>query len=250
MCEDEQTKELSWGSPLVALQVSDPFDIYFFNDLDHEAIEALTMRVERVAPRGSAILSIDLEDEGAFTRARAIGATASLGPKIIISRGDANKAPLFIQELMPQTRMRYTLALIDPQHAIFHWDALETLSMFERSFDLLTLFPDASDLARGLAYYLNRPRSGEKLDAYFGTKEWRAIARNEPRRAEHALREFYESRMETYLGMKIGKPKGVGFSARPLYHLVFGAKHKRGVEIWNDANKRAPWVQDELLFDL
>jgi three-Cys-motif partner protein len=247
ICEDANG-DLSWGSPLVALQVSNPYDIYFFNDLDPTAVSALTARVERFAPAGSSIHTLDLDDPGALARLREIAQLASpFGPKIIISRGDANAAPLYVRALRPPGR-RYTLALIDPQSATFHWHGLEALAYGERSLDVLTLFPDASDLARGLAYYLNRPKSGEKLDAYFGTSEWREIARQNPRRAEHDLREFYEERMLTYLDLRAGKPKGIGFTSRPLYHLVFGSKNEKGIELWNDVNKRAPWTQDELFF--
>lgn len=248
ICEEADTGELSWGSPLVGLQVSYPYDLYFFNDRDPSAIEALTARVHTFAPNGSAIFSLDLDDREALAQARAIAAVSSLGPKIVISRGDANDAPLYLRALLPQKK-RYTLALVDPQSATFQWRALEALAYGERSLDLLALFPDASDLARGLSYYLNRPKSGQKLDAYFGTTEWREVVKKNPRRAEHDLREFYEARMETYLGLKTGKPKGIGFTSRPLYHLIFGSKNQKGIDIWNDANKKAPWTQDELFLD-
>lgn len=52
--------------------------------------------------------------------------------------------------------------------------------------------------------------------------------------------------MNTYLGLKAGHPKGVGFSKRPLYHLIFGSKNDTGIRIWNDVNRRTPWDQDEL----
>lgn len=247
ICEDSESRELSWGSSLLALQVTTPFDLYFFNDIDPEATAALAARVRMFAPQGTSIFEIDLDDPNALSLAREISRVRALGTKVVIARGDANKTPVFVKELLPHGR-RYTLALIDPQSAKFHWSALEALAHHERSFDVLSLFPDASDLARGLPYYLNRPKCGEKLDAYFGTREWREIVRHSPKRAEHELRQFYEQRMNTYLDLKAGHPKGVGFSRRPLYHLIFGSKNEKGIKLWNDVNRRTPWDQDELFF--
>jgi three-Cys-motif partner protein len=164
----------------------------------------------------------------------------------VVTTGDANALPLYVRALQPKVGRRYTLAVIDPQSAIFAWDSLMALCMDERAFDALSLFPDRIDLARGMAYYLMNP-SGAKLDGYFGTSDWRDIVRHNPRHCEHALLRLYERRMETLLDMKVGKPKGVGPTRRALlYHLVFASKNQFGIDLWNKVNAREWDGQDEL----
>jgi three-Cys-motif partner protein len=246
VCVERGTLIRSWGSAPVAVQIDNPFDLYVLNDLDEQATHALAHRLREIGVPRASVHEIDLREDDAYKRAVALGQTMSLGPRIVVTTGDANALPLYVRALQPQARRRYTLAVIDPDSAIFAWDSLMALSMDERAFDVLSLFPDRIDLARGMAYYLKNP-SGAKLHAYFGTTDWRDIVRHNPKHCEHALLRLYERQMETLLGMKIGKPKGVGPTRRALlYHLIFASKNQFGIDLWNQVNAREWDGQDEL----
>jgi len=246
VCVERGTKIRSWGSALVAVQVDNAFDLYVLNDIDQEATKALAARISEIGVPRASVFEIDLASPNAYARANEIGGAISLGPKIVVTTGDANALPLFVRALQPRVRRRYTLAVIDPHSAIFAWDSLMALCVDESAFDVLSLFPDRIDLARGMSYYLKNP-SGSKLDAYFGTKEWRDAVHNSPRHPEHALLRLYERQMERLLDMKIGKPKGVGPTRRALlYHLIFASKSQFGIDLWNRVNTPEWDGQDEL----
>jgi three-Cys-motif partner protein len=248
VCVERDTGIRSYGSALVAVQIDNPFDLYVLNDIDPKATAALASRVREIGLPRASVYEITLADQGAYAQAVALGRTVPLGPRIVVTNGDANVLPLFVRALQPQVRRRYTLAVIDPHSAVFAWESLMALCMDERAFDVLSLFPDRIDLARGMSYYLRNP-SGSKLDAYFGTTEWRDIVRAEPKHCEHALLRLYERQMETLLDMKIGKPKGVGPTRRALlYHLIFASKSQFGIDLWNRVNAREWDGQDELYF--
>lgn len=250
VCENKDTHELSWGSALLALQVTAPYDLYFLNDLNEDATGVLAQRVKNLGIPGAAVFELDLRRPDAFARARDIAnVVTAFGPKIVVSTGDADEAPFFLRELLrPFGKRRYLLSFIDPLSATFHWRAFVTHAIDERAMDVISLYPDRMDLGRNFTYYLNNAKAGAKLDAYFEC-EWREVVKRNPQRAEHELRVLYEQRMTTLLGFKIGHPKGVGFTKRPLYHLVFGSKSDFGMELWNRVNRRTPWDQDELFLD-
>lgn len=246
VCVERDTGIRSYGSALVAVQIDNAFDLYVLNDIDPDATEALAYRIREIGVPRASVHEITLADEGAYGLALALGRTMSLGPKIVVTTGDANALPLFVRALQPSVRWRYTLAVIDPHSAMFAWDSLMALCMDERAFDVLSLFPDRIDLARGMSYYLKNP-SGAKLDAYFGTTEWRDIVRADPMHCEHALLRLYERQMERLFDMKTGKPKGVGPTRRALlYHLIFASKSQFGIDLWNRVNAREWDGQDEL----
>jgi three-Cys-motif partner protein len=250
ICETRKTHELSWGSALAVLQITKPFDLYFFNDLDERMTAALAERVRELDIPGSGVFELDCRVEGALGKAKAIAETATLfGPKIVIATGDANAAARYLAELMrPFGRYRYLLAFIDPFSAGYHWQAFQELAMYERHMDVLALFPTAMDLGRNFTYYRNSPSAGKKIDDYMGC-EWRHLVDANPKHAEHDLRVLYEQRMNRTLGFKIGHPKGVGRTRVPLYHLIFGSKNELGMNLWNEVNRRDAYEQDELFLD-
>jgi three-Cys-motif partner protein len=248
VCVERETGTRSWGSAAVAVQIDNPFDLYVLNDIDPVAAQALATRIREIGVPRASVHEITLTDEGAYAHAVALGRTMSLGARIVVTTGDANALPLFVRALQPDVRWRYTFAVIDPHSAMFAWDSLMALCMDERAFDVLSLFPDRIDLARGMSYYLKNP-SGAKLDAYFGTTAWRDIVRANPMHCEHALLRLYERQTEKLLDMKIGKPKGVGPTRRALlYHLIFASKSQFGIDLWNKVNAREWDGQDELYF--
>ena len=247
VCEDKVTKERSWGSALLALQVPVPFDLYVLNELDTEAARTVAMRARQIGVQGASVIELDLRKPDALVRARDIAAlVVPFGPKVVVTTGDANEVHHALKLLAPQGR-RYICAVIDPESAIYEWGAIEALTYREWAMDVLLLFPDEIDLGRGLPYYL-RPGGGTKLDRYFPPRtDWRGVARASAHPAS-ALRRLYEERMETLLGFKIGHTKTVSMGNRALYRLIFASRKQLGIDIWNDICRRTRGEQYELPF--
>ncbi len=244
VCEVERT--LTYGTALVALQVTTPYDLYFFNDIDPAATAALIERVEAVGVSGASVFPLDLRTDDALERARDIGRiVVPWGPKIVVSTGDANIAHRALKLVMP-SGWRYVCAVIDPPSAIYHWRALEELTYGERAMDVLTLFPDEMDISRGLHRYMIEG-GNDKLNLYYPTgTDWRAMVRKNPRHPSAALRTLYENEMERLLGFKIGQPKSIPVNGRRRYSLVFGSRKPLGIKIWNDICRRPPNEQYEM----
>src|SRR5205823_4691268 len=143
-----------------------------------------------IGVQGASVFELDLRKDSGRSRARDIAkVVVPFGPKVVVATGDANTAHAALKILVPPGR-RYICAVIDPEHAIYEWSALEALAYHEKAMDVLLLFPDEMDLGRGLAYYL-REGGGAKLDRYFppGT-DWRGVAKASPHPAS-ALRALY-----------------------------------------------------------
>jgi hypothetical protein len=247
VCEDKASGERSWGSALLSLQVPIPFDLYFLNDIDSDATKALAARARSIGVQGASVFELDLRVGNCVSHARDIAnVIVPFGPKIVVATGDANKAHLALKVMAPQGR-RYICSVIDPQAAVYEWQALEALAFHERAMDVLLLFPDEMDLGRGLPYYL-RERGGAKLDRYFpSATDWRSVAAASAHPAS-ALRRLYEEKMEVLLGLKIGHTKTVSMGRRPLYRLIFASRAKLGIDIWNDICRRTRDEQYELPF--
>jgi three-Cys-motif partner protein len=247
VCEISATAERSYGTGLVALQATVPFDVYFLNDIDPEATAALAERARSIGVQGASVFELDLRAEGALDRARDLGkVVVPWGPKVIVSTGDANQAHWALKEIMP-SGWRYLCAVIDPPSAIYEWRALEALTFRERAMDVLTLFPDEMDIGRALDCYF--PKDGnDKLDRYFppGT-DWRSAVDASPRQAPSALRALYEDEINRLLQFRIGNPKTISMDGgRALYRLVFASKSDRGIKIWNSICRRSRHEQYEL----
>jgi three-Cys-motif partner protein len=247
VCSDKDgTKH--WGSALLALQVATPFEVYFFNDLNPDAARALAHRAAEIGIARASIHTLDLNDPEHLRRAREIGRLRSIGPKIVVSTGDANKAHYALKEVAG-LGPRYMCAVIDPASAVYEWEAFEALAYTEKALDTLVLFPDAMDLGRGLPYYL-RQGKGDKLDRCFGPvgmREWREIAR-QAAHPESALRALYENQMRSLIGLEVGRPRTVTRTGTKmaLYRLVFGSRNQKGIDIWNDICRRTRDEQYEM----
>jgi three-Cys-motif partner protein len=248
VCADASSGERCWGSALLSLQVAAPFDIYFFNDINPEATEVLAARARELGISGAVVYELELDDPDVLRKARALREVATIGPKVIVTTGDANAAHLVLKTVAPAGR-RYICAVIDPQSAVYSWEAFEGLAFHERALDALVLFPDAMDLGRGLPYYL-RPGRGEKLDRCFGAPSagrWREVATSSAHPAS-ALRELYEQQMRDLLGLRVGRPRTVSrFGTNlPLYRLVFGSRAQKAIDIWGDICRRSRDQQEEM----
>jgi three-Cys-motif partner protein len=245
VCQVSTTGERSYGTALVALQTTVPFDLYFLNDKDPDATSALAQRAKGIGVQGASVFELDLRVEDALARARDLASViVPFGPKVIVSTGDANMAHVALKKIVPVGR-RYICAVVDPPHAIYEWNAMEMLTFHARAMDVLTLFPDEMDIGRGLPYYLREGH--EKLDKYFPRHvEWRAVVKANPAHPTAALRARYEQEIER-LGFKIGNPKTISMDQGPaLYRLVFGSRSGLGIKLWNNICLRSRYEQYEL----
>lgn len=84
-------------------------------------------------------------------------------------------------------------------------------------------------------------------DRYFDPNaDWRTVAKSSARPAS-ALRELYESRIRTLIGLEVGRPRTVTIAEkkRALYRLVYASRSKFGIELWEDVARRSRERQDE-----
>lgn len=248
---EKEANQLRWGSALLALQVQDPFDVYIFGDRSEEASDVLAARAEALGIYGAEIFRVDFARDPSLGRTiTAIKGASPPGPKVVIYSGDANDASPYIKQLLPAwAGVRYTLAMFDPCSASYDWDALSMLVMDERSFDFLMLFADGMDIKRNLNHYRSSAEAGAKLNRYFGTTGWREVAAVHARPAQVALalRDLYTDRLRREHNLLIGDEKQVRNRRQAeLYRLIFASKHQLGIDLWNKANRRNAYGQDQL----
>ena len=246
---DKETNELSWGSALLSLSVDDPFDVYFFNDSDPNATHTLAERIASPELFDLPVFALDLGSESVGAQVQKIMGETLLGPKVIVSTGDANDVPLYVKQLLPAwERHRYSIALIDPPGLDFSWNSLGALTLNER-LDLLLLFAEDMDLQRNFGTYLTGSL-GNKADRYF-PYGWREIAWASIPHEGPVLRRFYKEKLRDQLGYEaIAEFDKVIRNAKrsELYKLIFASKHQLGLKIWNEVNGPRDDPQLELPF--
>jgi hypothetical protein len=244
VCEESSGRRV-WGTSLLSLQVASPFDLYFFNDINPEATAALAHRAREIGVAASSVFTLDLNDPGWLGKARNIATARTLGgPKIVVSTGNANLAHLALKLVSPPGK-RYVCAVIDPESAIYEWDAMVALAAYEKGFDALILFPDEMEV-RALPYYM---RGNEKLDRCYGRGvDWKTRIQSSAHPAQE-LRLLYEERLRG-LGLLVGRPKTVSIAQtrRALYRLIFVTRSTLGIKLWNEVLRRPRYGRPEELW--
>jgi three-Cys-motif partner protein len=243
-----ETNELRWGSALLALQISYPFDMYVFCEQNRRSAMALTERIADDDLFGYDPLTLDLGSESLGAEIRHIkGDTSEL--KVVVITGDANEAARYIRHLLPAwPGKRYCLTLIDPTGADFRWDAMTMLTADERM-DLMFLFPEDMDIERNALLEAARPRGESRYDRYFADPDtWRSIALNPS--VQHTgplFRDLYKRDMRRLLGYRCFGHRDIRISNKvgEIYTLLFCSKHERGKELWDKVN-RPEFDQPEL----
>jgi three-Cys-motif partner protein len=247
----EETGKLRWGTALLSLQVTHPFDMYVYCEQDARAAEALAARIEDPHLFGYEVLRIDLGSESLGADIAAIkGATPTV--KIVVVTGDSNEAAPHIRHLLPAwPGHRYVLTLIDPPGANFRWSALDMLTARE-SMDVMFLFPEDMDIERNAPQEVQTPLGASRFDHYFPGTDWRGVflARCGGN-VGFALREHYKAEMQRFLGYKhFGRDFRVRNAAGgPIYTLCFASRRAFGAELWNRVNRDDPNNQILLPFD-
>src|SRR5204863_6729418 len=79
--ENSETKELGWGSPLLALHAIDPFDVYIFGDKSPYRASVLADRVDDSGLVRTETVRVSLSDPDVMRAARDFKALTVDGPK-------------------------------------------------------------------------------------------------------------------------------------------------------------------------
>jgi three-Cys-motif partner protein len=234
---DLVTRELGWGSPLLALHAIDPFDVYIFGDDKPERAKVLADRVDATGLVGAPTVRIDLSDPDRMRVARDFKALNAAGPKCVVLTGDANDAVPLVKLMMPGfERQRIALTMIDPYGVCFGWDSLSGLTLNERM-DLLIYFPEDIDLERNW-------RLKDRIDKYMPSgADWQTAVNAAIRNRGRVFREIYVDGLERQLGLKIGDPKPIRANGREIYKLLYASRHATGLEVWEHALREDPGGQ-------
>lgn len=202
------------GSPLLALDVPDPFDRYIFCERDPGSMAALRSRANGSCPSGSHLEFID---------------------------GDVNDAAARVHEAIPRGRRGSTvlaLCIADPYKvANLAFETLRTLST-DRFIDIGVLIPTGMEIQRNIDTTL---QTSVDLDRFLGSTEWRnswsqAKARNIS--AREWSRDFFGDRMRD-LGFLYdptsGQVKPVLAGGNVKYDFVIFSRSDLGVKFARDA---------------
>lgn len=195
-----ESRQLNWGSPLIAAQAPKPFDHLHLCELDEQKIQALSTRVKKLHKCSQII------------------------------QGDANDKIHDIVKKIPQGSL--SLAFLDPYSLQLDFETLTILS--NKRADLIIFFPDRLDILRNWqTYYYDNQNS--KLDSYLGPgSNWRGeLDSAAPQNRVEVLRQIYLRQIEEKLGYSYFRHERIPSTGRPLYSLIFCTRHKRGQEFWD-----------------
>lgn len=207
------TDRYIWGSPMHALNVTDPFDKYVFCDSNAQALEALKRRVEKHFPDAQATYIAGSCDERVEEICRAI--------------------PSF-----SRTFRVLSFCFVDPNDISIKFSTIRRLSAY--LVDFLFLLALDMDANRARAAYLEP--TNRKIDEFLGESDWREkwdkLGKRDFRRF---LAEEYASQMATigYLPLEFEKMRQVRAddNNRPLYRLALFSKHQLAYKYWDDVLK-------------
>lgn len=206
------------GSPLLALNVGDPFEKYIFCETNQENISALRLRVEKYFPERTCFFL----------------------------HGNANRSVDFLFDSLPRFSKDFkglTLCFVDPYRAgDLEFQTLRQLA--RRTFiDFLVLIPSYMDIGRNEANYT---RNDNKLiDKFLGTTSWRADWEETARR---------DYKFGTFIAERFCQSmKGLGYLYEgpedlelirgteknlALYHLAFFSRNPLGLQFWRETRKQ------------
>lgn len=228
MCRVKGTDELVCGSPLLVLDIKDPFDRYVFCESEEQKIDALRARV----------------------------ASQHGGLDVRFVHGDSNaKTDDILAALPDASRESKCLAffLVDPYRIEnLAFATIERLS--ERYGDFLILIPTGMDIARNEHVYAQP--GDNRLDRFLGDASWRSEWEQQNDRSGAAFARFVADAFDkqmAQIGFRYGgRPEAetIRLEAKnvALYRLAFYSRHPRGSDFWNKARKASR--SQQMLFDL
>jgi three-Cys-motif partner protein len=209
--EIEETKRLYYGSPLLALNVPDPFNRYVFCERDDDSLRVLGERARRLF-------------EGADIR---------------FVPGNYDEQIQKIAEEIPKGRSVLSLCFADPFDLSIKFSSIRHLAAHRIDFlFVLALYMDAN---RNILHYTRS--DNPKIDDFLEVKDWRQRwhdAEVDGITFPHFLAELFRGQMEGigYLPFPFHKMKLIRSDANlPLYHLALFSKHERAYDYWGQVLK-------------
>ena len=208
----EETNQLYWGSPLLALGVPDPFDNYVLCERDSASLQALRERVTRFFPKAD----------------------------VRFVAGDCDER---IEEIAAHIPSEYGVLLFcfaDPFDLSIKFSSVERLA--SRRVDFLFVLALHMDANRNVSHYASP--DNRKIDEFLNLSDWRKRWQEaEARGVEFPrfLAELFSNRMEGigYLPVPFHKMKQVRSDVKnlPLYHLALFSRHQRALDFWDQVLK-------------
>jgi len=208
--------KLLWGSPILAMQVKDPFDKYIVCETNAVALNALRERAKRLFPRTD----------------------------VSYVEGDSNEKVDEICAHIPthgSSKKVLSFCFVDPYDLSVKFSTIRTIS--GRFVDFLILLAFGMDGGRNLQHYLDPENL--KIDEFLGLSDWRSrwAKRDADERISFPkfLAESYASQMQTlrYLPVPFHQMKQIRSDAKnlPLYHLALFSRHKLAFQYWQEVLK-------------
>lgn len=204
----EDTNQLYWGSPLLALGVPDPFDCYVLCERDPASLKALRERATRLFP---------------MARVRFIA-------------GDCDQRLDEVEAQIPNERGVLSFCFADPFDLSIKFSTVERLA--SRRVDFLFVLALHMDANRNVAHYCSS--DNRKVDEFLGQLDWRDQWQHAETRGvgfPRFLAESFSHHMEQigYLPVPMHKMKQIRSDVRnlPLYHLALFSKHQRAFDFWD-----------------
>lgn len=213
----KKSRELDWGSPLIAAQATHPFDKLHLCEKKLALFQALETRLSGLVHR----------------------------ERFQLLRGDANKQVHKIAADIPPRTL--SLAFLDPHNLALEYRTLQALASIRA--DLIMYFPDQLDIFRNWrAYYRDNPDS--KLDRALGRgSDWRARLEAAPKGQEvKVLLEIYERQIRK-LGYTQFEWEPIPSTGKRLYWLIYCSRAQIGADIWRRISQTKPDQQRTFGFD-
>lgn len=211
------TTRVVLGSPLLALDLADPFDAYIFGDDDSRAANALRTRVARTP----------YHDRVSFVI------------------GDANEKAGEIIERIPGAdgQQGLSFCFLDPDNLDIRFETVRTLAT-GRNIDFLILLALYVDANRNVQSYL-RPES-KTIERFLGDPSWRDAWKAAASRGQDIvqfLADAYSRSMVSigFLPMTLEEMVKVRSDDKqlPLYYLAFFSRNRTGLKFWREVRKYA-----------
>lgn len=214
----EGTNKILAGSPLLALDVPDPYDKYIFCERNKKHLDVLKDRVKKTY------------------------STAD----VTFIHGDCNEKVNEVCDAIPKySRKRRVLSFcfMDPYNIGIHFETVRRLSDYRM--DFLILLAIRMDAARNIKHH---ERIGQCLGDDNWKEEWEQAERD-GKKFPYFFAEKYASQMET-LGYKDTSREAMHEMRShdknlPLYHLAFFSEHELGYRFWREARRYG--IEQQLL---
>lgn len=212
----EDTARIVLASPLLALEITDKFDLYVFCEKDEIKMDALKKRVQR-----------DYSNM-----------------KVEYVPGDSNQQVNKILLKIPRAHTGFrvlTFCFADPYNLkSLHFSTVQALS--QRFVDFLILIPSGMDATRNLeTHYLNPENM--TIDEFLGTSEWRYDWQKISLRQSFDvfLTNYYGKKMEQlgyhYPGIESTQLIRSTDKNLPLYRLALFSRAELGERFWKETRR-------------